>query len=131
MRKVKKFVALIFQDAYAASGTTKESFYGALATVLRWPLGLSGDVSEKHLMRALDTVRCIHLLLGVKVIFDAQHDACFSFAPYMQLIPDAFERTKNLSAFARDTKNSIHDLWFSQKQNSSYPQHKPRAAGLS
>jgi NRPS condensation-like uncharacterized protein len=32
-------------------------------------------------------------------------DACFSFAPLMQFVPEAFKRTENLSAFARDTKN--------------------------
>ena len=32
-------------------------------------------------------------------------DACFNFAPLIQFVPEAFERTKNLSAFARDTKN--------------------------
>ena len=32
-------------------------------------------------------------------------DASFGFAPLMQLVPEAFEGTKNLSAFARDTEN--------------------------
>ena len=32
-------------------------------------------------------------------------DACFSFAPLMQFVPEAFVSTKNLSAFANDTKN--------------------------
>lgn len=32
-------------------------------------------------------------------------DACFNYAPLMQIIPEAFERTKNLSAFAQDREN--------------------------
>ncbi len=32
-------------------------------------------------------------------------DACFGFAPLLQLVPEAFEGTENLSAFARDTEN--------------------------
>ena len=32
-------------------------------------------------------------------------DACFGFAPLMQLVPEAFEGTKNLSAFAHDREN--------------------------
>jgi NRPS condensation-like uncharacterized protein len=32
-------------------------------------------------------------------------DACFNFAPIMQFVPEAFERTENLSSFAHDRKN--------------------------
>lgn len=32
-------------------------------------------------------------------------DACFGFAPLIQIIPEAFEGTKNLSAFAHDREN--------------------------
>lgn len=32
-------------------------------------------------------------------------DASFGFAPLVQSVPEAFERTKNLSAFAHDTEN--------------------------
>jgi len=42
-------------------------------------------------------------------------DACFSFAPLMQFVPEAFKRTDNLSAFARDTKNIAFMLSDSRK----------------
>jgi len=38
-------------------------------------------------------------------------DACFGFAPYVKLIPEAFVRTENLSAFAKDTENVAFGLF--------------------
>lgn len=46
-------------------------------------------------------------------------DAIFSYAPYVQKIPEAFDKTENLSAFARDSKNIAFAL--SQKILSKHP----------
>ncbi|MCO5382575.1 MAG: hypothetical protein NHB15_11170 [Methanosarcina barkeri] len=37
-----------------------------------------GNVSEQELLRALDTVRRIHPLVGAKIVFGDRHDAWFS-----------------------------------------------------
>lgn len=42
-------------------------------------------------------------------------DACFCFAHLMQFVPEAFERTNNLSAFARDTTNIAFKISASRK----------------
>lgn len=46
-------------------------------------------------------------------------DAIFSFAPYVQKMPEAFKKTENLSSFAHDTKNV--SLAISQKILSRHP----------
>jgi NRPS condensation-like uncharacterized protein len=46
-------------------------------------------------------------------------DACCNFAYYAELIPEAFERTKNLSGFAHDTKSVA--FTFLQKAGSVIP----------
>jgi NRPS condensation-like uncharacterized protein len=51
------------------------------------------------------------LLLLDPTLIDA-----LNFAPFTRLVPEAFERTENLSAFARDTKNVA--LTFSRKGES-------------
>lgn len=46
-------------------------------------------------------------------------NAMVNFAPLTQIIPDTFKRTKNLSAFAQDTKNIA--LVLSRKSTFSLP----------
>jgi len=46
-------------------------------------------------------------------------DAIFSYAPYVQKIPEAFNKTENLSAFARDSNNIAFAI--SQKILSKHP----------
>jgi NRPS condensation-like uncharacterized protein len=52
-------------------------------------------------------------------LFDPTMIDALDFAPFTQIIPEAFERTKNLSAFAHDTKNVVHSL--SRKTMSGIP----------
>lgn len=46
-------------------------------------------------------------------------DAIFSYAPYVQKIPEAFNKTENLSAFAKDSNNIAFAI--SQKVLSKHP----------
>ena len=39
---------------------------------------IAGNVSEHELLRAMDTVRRIHPLVGAKIVFDERHNAWFS-----------------------------------------------------
>lgn len=72
-----------------------------------------GDVSEKDLMRALGTVRCIHPLLGAKVIFDAQHDAWFSTDNVPGTILRTVQRTSDTQWF--DEIQQEHMVPFEQE----------------
>ncbi|VVB63760.1 Alcohol acetyltransferase [uncultured archaeon] len=52
-------------------------------------------------------------------LFDPTLVDALTFAPFAQSVPEAFERTKNLSAFANNTKNAAHSL--SRKSASRFP----------
>ncbi len=65
-------------------------------------------------VKALDTSA-----LNMKSFDPTLVDAIFSYAPYVQKIPKAFNKTENLSAFARDSKNVAFAL--SQKIRSKHP----------
>jgi hypothetical protein len=45
-------------------------------------------------------------------------DACFNFAPLIQFVPEAFERTETLSTFSSDTKNIALTIARSHKTRS-------------
>ena len=53
------------------------------------------------------------------LLFDPTLIDALNFSIFAQIIPEAFERTKSLSAFAHDTKNAAHSL--SRKGTSGLP----------